>query len=80
MDRDNDLYLLLGRLDGKMDALAAMHGTAINRLDQLETRMGATEQDVATIKATANHGRQWIATGISIVAVAVSAVAIYFGA
>lgn len=80
MDKDSDLYLMLGRLDGKMDALAAMHSTAIARIDGIEKRVGQNEQEVASIKAKGVHGRAWLSTAISIGAVLLSAIGLYLKA
>ncbi len=68
MDHSNDTLVALGRLEGKLDVLVTMHGQQSVRIDSLEARTNNNEIAIAGITATAAQGRDWTATGISVVA------------
>ncbi len=44
MPTDNETMLMLGRLEGKLDALISQVGTVNNRLEAHEDRISALEQ------------------------------------
>ena len=54
MDDRSSLILLMGRMDGKLDALIGQHGKLDERIDEIETRLEGLEKKQAT-------GRAWLA-------------------
>lgn len=70
MENNNDTLVALGRLEGKLDVLVTMHSHQSVRIDGLEARTNKVEVDLAGIAATRAQGRDWIATGIALVAAA----------
>lgn len=75
----SDIYLLLGRLDGKMDALTTMHTQSSARLDSLENRVGTVEQSVASISATDQSSHNWLGYITAFGALGVSISALFIG-
>lgn len=64
----NDTLVALGRLEGKLDVLVSHQSQQNTRVDGIESRTTRLEIDVSTIQATRSQSRDWMATGISILA------------
>jgi hypothetical protein len=60
-DDHKELYLLLGRIDGKLDQSLARHDRMEARQDALEKRLTAMEK-----------GRSWLLGGIAVVVFSVN--------
>lgn len=74
MDDDNKLYLLLGKLDGKLDSLMTAATATSARVDDVEKRVLETEKSITTIKARHTYGKSWLSTIISVAALGVAVV------
>lgn len=68
MENHNDTLVALGRLEGKLDVLVTMHSQQATRIESLEGRTNKIEIDIAGISATKAQSRDWMATGISLIA------------
>jgi hypothetical protein len=79
MSHDNDLMLLIGRVEGKVDTLVHLQSTAISRIEALEQRQNTTETKVAGIEARGEGSKTWLSNSLAILALFVSTVATYFG-
>lgn len=65
---NNETLVALGRLEGKLDVLVSNQSQQNSRIDTIENRTTRLEIDVSTIQATRAQGRDWVATGISVLA------------
>ena len=72
MELSNDLYMLLGKMDGKIDSLMVMHSLQTKQIDDHGTRIGKLETDLASTRASGSTGRHWLSTIISIAALGLS--------
>jgi hypothetical protein len=79
MESNHDLYLLLGRLDGKVDTLVTLHSATQQRLDAIEQRLGHVEQDTASLKSSGTSSKTWTSNIMSVVAVIIAAIGTYIG-
>jgi hypothetical protein len=79
MPQDNDLVLLIGRIEGKVDTLVHLQGATAQRLDSVEQRTASVEQKVAAITASGSNSKTWLTQLASFSALAVAAVGAYFG-
>lgn len=71
-----DLILMIGRMEGKLDALVQLSTAQGQRLDQLEQRLAAAERALASITGTSDSGRAWIANLIAALGAAAGLAAI----
>lgn len=76
---DQELLMLIGRMEGKLDTLVTLQTAQNERISVLETRTGAVETRVTVLEAseTSNKSR-WATIGAAGVAV-MSALASLFG-
>jgi hypothetical protein len=74
---DNELYLIMGRLEGKVDALTSMLTTTAQRLETLEMRLAKAEAEIAAIKGEGTTAKTWFSNIIAIAAALIAAAAIY---
>lgn len=79
MEQDNNLILLIGRIEGKVDTLVHMQGTTSQRIDNMENRLAKMEQEMAASSASGSSSKVWLSNIISVVAVGISAIAAYVG-
>lgn len=68
MENQHDLYMMLGRMDGKIDSLMAMNSNQSKVLDDHAGRINALETEVASVKASSTTGKHWLGTAIAILA------------
>lgn len=76
---DQELLMLIGRMEGKLDTLVALQATQNERIANLETRTGAVETRVTVIETTTGSNRNWWATMAAALIAVVSASASLFG-
>lgn len=60
-----DLILMIGRMEGKLDALVQLSSAQGQRLDQLEQRLAAAERALASMTGTSASARLWLANLIA---------------
>jgi hypothetical protein len=74
----NDLMLMLGRLEGKMDSMMTSLSTQTSRMDRIEQLQNALDSRVTTIEATKSTGRNWFGGIMSIIALALAVMSLTF--
>lgn len=77
MPEDNSLYLLLGQLNGKVDAIMASISAHKETTDYHSKRISSVESEIAALKAGRSQNRSWITTVISVAALGLSAIGVY---
>lgn len=80
MDLTNtDATLLLGRLEGKVDTLIAMHSAQGQRIDTLEGRVAAGEVAIASLQARSTTNQSVYSNITAGLALFVAAISAYLG-
>ena len=74
-----DLYLLLGRMDGKMDMITTIVSQTASRVDNLETRINHVEQQASAIQAAGKSNHNWLGYLAGFGALIISVVGVFFG-
>lgn len=72
LTQQNDIYLLLGRMDGKMDSITTILSHTSARVDNMEQRLSAVERGVTTQAASTSNNKNWMNYLASFGAVVVS--------
>ncbi|CAB4139577.1 hypothetical protein UFOVP347_39 [uncultured Caudovirales phage] len=78
MTNRDDLALLLGRVEGKVDTLVHLSTQTSQRVEALETRVGKLEQAAAAVRAAKTSGKEWLTNLMAVAALCVSAVTAYW--
>jgi outer membrane murein-binding lipoprotein Lpp len=76
---DTEQVLILGRLEGKVDAIASAISSHASRMDGLDRRLGHLEQDVSAIKSSGAASKMLLTFLISGGAFLVSAANLLIG-
>ena len=76
---DQDLIMLIGRLEGKLDALVSLQPTQNERLGNLELRTASVETRVTVMETTSSSNRSWWASLTALLVAIVTALASLFG-
>ena len=76
---DQDLIMLIGRLEGKLDALVSLQTTQNERLGNLELRTASVETRVTVMETTSSSNRSWWASLTALLVAIVTALASLFG-
>lgn len=76
---DQNVILLIGRIEGKVDTIIHFQGTHGSRIDALEQRTAALEQRQAASEAANTSSKGWLANLLSVGALVISAISAYFG-
>jgi hypothetical protein len=81
---EHEVFLLLGRMDGKIDAVMNLQTGNATRIDNLEHRVSKVETDVAGISASGQSNNLWMTNliaGAAAIAAVLSVLAtLYLGA
>lgn len=78
MASDSDLMLLLGRVEGKVDALVNLQSSTTQRVETIEHRQVSVEHRVTAIEAKAAGSKAWLAHLMSVAALVASIATVYF--
>jgi len=79
MESNHDIYLMLGKLEGKVDTLVQLHNTTQSRHDQIEARLATAEQAIASSNGQGVSTKTWLANAYATLALILSAVGAYLG-
>lgn len=72
--KDNELYLLLGRMQGQLESIFALVAQTSTRMENLESRLNKLEQGFASVSTSNNNNKNWLTYIASFGAVIVSVV------
>lgn len=78
MTPEHEIAVGLGRVEGKLDAFLSMQTAQAERIDAVEKKLDDVSTDVTILKATKAQGHSWLATALSILGVAMAALAVFF--
>lgn len=59
-DDNPNIMLMLGRLEGKVDAFMALQKAHSTRLDDLETRLSEAEREITALEASRTNSAGWL--------------------
>lgn len=77
MAEDHSLYHLLGKLEGKMDAIMASVSAHQDTTDNHSKRISGLEAEIAALKAGQTQNRSWLSTLVAVFALALSAFGVF---
>lgn len=75
---DHEIAVGLGRVEGKLDAFLSMQADQGKRITSVEESLANLSTEITTIKATKAAGRDWFATGLSVIGAGIAAAALFF--
>jgi hypothetical protein len=79
MESNHDIYLMLGKLEGKVDTLVQLQTTSQTHLDAIEARLDTAEQTLAVHNGQVVSNKVWLSNLYSTLALLLSAVGAYLG-
>ena len=72
----NDLYNMLGRLDGKMDMMLTNSTSLAVRVDHHANKINELDIKMATVEASTGNSRKWLISIMSGIGLLISLVAL----
>lgn len=76
---DQEIALLIGRVEGKVDTLVHLSTATSQRIDNLERRLVSVETKTASLAATNTSGKTWASNLIAIGAALAAIAALFKG-
>ena len=73
----NDLYNMLGRLDGKMDMMLTNSTCLAVRVDHHADRINELDIKIVTVEASTVNNRKWLISIMSAIGLIISIVALF---